>query len=123
MNDMGEFYSYVNNKIVYFYSYLGVYDYCFYGVCEYDADWEHTVKKSYEVYNIDDPTEFDSKDFLSQFDWAKDVDRINCEEREVYYVIGTPTPDESYTKVLLEKDEWLKQFGNDIGMANMMERL
>lgn len=73
-NDMGEFYFCHEDKMIYTSSYQGVYDYCFYGACEFDADWEHTIKKFYEVYNIYDVTEYDSAVFWLQLDWAKEMD-------------------------------------------------
>lgn len=30
---------------------------------------------------------------------------------------GTQTADQSYERVLLEKEEWLEQFGGDIGVV------
>lgn len=112
-NDMGEFYFCQEDKIIYTYSYQGVYDYSYYGACEFDADWEHTIKKFYEIYNIDDVTEYDSTVFWSHFDWAKEMDY----EEGVYYVTGTQTADQSYERVLLEKEEWLEQFDEDIGVV------
>lgn len=109
--DMGEFYFCHRDKIIYTCSDQGVYDYCYYGVCEFDADWEHTVKKFYEVYNIYDVTEYASTVFWSQFDWAEEMDY----EVGVYYVTGTQTEDQGCVRVLLEKEEWLERFGEDIG--------
>jgi len=121
VGDMGEFYFYHNNKIIYFTSYLGIYDYHYYGICEYGSDGEIRVKKSFEVYHTYDLTENESMDFLSKFDWAQDKSKIDNVEGNVFYVIGTRLTDEENVRGLIEKDEWVEQFRNDIGIINLGE--
>ena len=113
VNDMSEFYFCDNDKIIYTNAYQGVYDYEYYGVCEYDRDWEHTVERFYEIYNIYDLTEYDAMNLQSQFDWMKDAGGTGCVEGE-YYIVGTQEEDGSCTRVLLGKEEWLEQFESDI---------
>lgn len=115
VNDMGEFYFLCNNKIIYFTAYYGVYDYCYYGVCEYGADGKLKVNKSFEVYDLEDLTDYEPTDILSQFDWAQEVNQSDFAEGKVYYVIGTRVTDEEMMRVLTKSDEWLEQFRNDIG--------
>lgn len=113
VNDMSEFYFCDNDKIIYTNEYQGVYDYEYYGVCEYDRDWEHMVEKFYEIYNIYDLTEYETMDLQSRFDWMEDAGGTDCVEG-VYYIVGTQAEDGSCTRVLLEREEWLEQFENDI---------
>lgn len=110
-NDMTEFYFCQGDKIIYNSSFRGAYDYDYYGVCEFDADGEHTIGTFYEIYDIYDVTEYDSATFWSGFDWAEEMDY----ETGVYYVMGTLTADGSAARVLLEKGEWLERFRDDIG--------
>ena len=55
-NDMTEFYFCQGDKIIYNSSFQGVYDYNYYGVCEFDADGGHTTDTFYEIYDIYDVT-------------------------------------------------------------------
>lgn len=121
VNDVSEFYFYHNNKIVYFTSYLGVYDYYLYGACEYNANWELEMRKTFEIYELYDMKEVEAADFLSRFDWAKDVDRSGCDEK-AYYVMGTWITDKDFAKVLLQKEEWLELFRENIGTVNLEEK-
>ena len=119
--DMGEFYFINNNKIIYYYSYSGTFDYDYYGVCECEPEGELKVNKSFEVYNTNELTEMELMDFLSQFDWAQEVSKFDYGEEDVYYVIGTRLTDEENSKVLIRKDEWIEQFRNDIGIICLGE--
>ncbi len=121
VGDTGEFYFYQNNNIIYFTAYLGIYDYYYYGVCECGSDGEIRVKKSFEVYYAYDLADNDSMDFLSQFDWAQEISGFDEEEGNVFYVIGTRLTDEENVRVLTEKDEWIEQFRNEIGMIHLEE--
>lgn len=120
-NDMGEFYFYLNNKIIYYTSYLGAYDYFYYGLCKCDMDGKLSVVKSFEVYNLNELDEEDLKIFLSQFSWAQDVNKTDCEDGKVYYVIGTQLENEEGVWILLKKDKWVEQFRSEIGIVDLAD--
>lgn len=121
-NDMGEFYFYLNDKIIYYTSYLGAYDYFYYGLCRCDMDGKLSVIKSFEVYDLKELDEEDLKIFLSQFAWAQDVNKTDCGDGKVYYVIGTQLESEEGVWILLKKDKWVEQFRSEIGIVDLEEK-
>ena len=121
-NDMGEFYFCLNDNIIYYTSYLGAYDYFYYGLCKCDMDGKLSVIKSFEVYNLNELDEEDLKIFLPQFDWAQDVNKTDCGDGKVYYVIGTQLENEEGVWILLKKDKWVEQFRSEIGVVDLDEK-
>ncbi len=116
-HDTGEFYFLYNNKIIYYYSYSGTFDYDYYGVCECEPEGELKVNKFFEVYDTNGLTEMELIDFLSKYDWAQEVSKSDYGEEDVYYVIGTRLTDEENTRVLIKEDEWIEQFSKCMGTA------
>lgn len=117
-NDMGEFYFCLNDKIIYYTSYFGAYDYFYYGLCRCDGDGELSVIKSFAVYDLRELAKEDFLIFLSQSDWAQDVNKTDCGDGKIYYVMGTQSEAEEVTWILLKKDEWVEQFRSEIGIVD-----
>lgn len=121
VSDMGEFNFWYNDKIIYTAQYLGPYDHYYYGICECGTDGELRVIKSFEVYDLRELTEEESKDFLCQFDWAKDILTSNHGEENVYYVAGTRLNNDENIKALMKKDEWMEQVIYEVGIVDLEE--
>lgn len=121
VGDMGEFYFWYHDKIIYTTQYLGPYDYYYYGICECGTDGELRVIKSFEVYDLRELTEEESRDFLCQFDWAKDILASDHGEEKVYYVAGTRSSNGENVKSLMKKDEWMEQVMCEVGFVDLEE--
>lgn len=122
INDMGEFYFCLNENIFYFTSYLGVYDYFYYGICKCDMDGKLSVIKSFEVYDLKGLDKEDLMIFLSQFDWTQEINKTDCGDGRVYYVIGTQLDTGEGVWRLSEEDKWIEQFRSEIGIVDLGEK-
>lgn len=121
VGDMGEFYFRYHDKIIYTAQYLGPYGYYYYGICECGTNGELGVIKSFEVYDLRELTEEESRDFLAQYDWAKDIPASDHGEEKVYYVAGTRSSNVENVKSLMKKDEWMEQVMCEVGFVDLEE--
>lgn len=92
-------------------------------VCSLGRDGQLCVKKSFEAYDLRSFSGEEAAGFLAGFDWARGEGRFDCEEGNVYYVMGTRLSNQEETRILMKKDEWTEPFRNDVGDVAVLRTL
>lgn len=104
--ETGEFYSFIDGRLIHYCYVNGTYNADFYYRCIFDDDWEMREDRLFEILDV---TSLDEYDFLSD-EMKKEIPSVGF-----YYRYVTYGENDRETAALLSEDEWRDMFKEEMG--------